>query len=128
MFDSWLPVAYNPCFFVWHSSWNNNRLSNYDEMEARLSTQDRIEEVTSGMCELLKEKNKRYGDSALNPKNVFFKGDATNSIRIRLDDKIGRVMNSNEIRVNDICDLIGYEVLLLISMGVTKEDILALID
>lgn len=52
-------------------------------------------------------------------------GDATNSILIRLDDKLGRVMSNTEDkpRVNDVCDIIGYCTLLLISMGVTAEDI-----
>ena len=61
----------------------------------------------------------------VNPKGIFYKGDSTNSILIRLDDKIGRVMSNTEEkpRVNDVCDIIGYCTLLLISMGVTAEDI-----
>ena len=39
---------------------------------------------------LLLYKNKKYGDSAINPKKIFYKGDATNSILIRLDDKLGK--------------------------------------
>ena len=61
----------------------------------------------------------------LSSNNVFFKGDATNSILIRLDDKIGRIKsNTDETpRTNDVADIIGYCVLLLISMGVSAEDI-----
>ena len=63
--------------------------------------------------------------SALKPNNVFFKGDATNSILIRLDDKIGRIKSNTEEkpRTNDVADIIGYCVLLLISMGVSAEEI-----
>ena len=68
-------------------------------------------------------KNKKYGDSALHPNNIFYKGDSTNSIKIRLDDKVGRIKNCEETRVNDVSDLIGYSVLLLASMNVTKDDI-----
>ncbi len=89
------------------------------------SSKDKIIEITDSMRDLLLYKNEKYGDSALSPNNVFYKGDSTNSILIRLDDKIGRIKsNSNpEPRINDVCDIIGYCTLLLISMGVTSEDI-----
>jgi len=92
------------------------------------STQAKIVEVTTAIQELLLEKNKRYGDAAINPTNTFSKLSGNASIKIRLDDKINRVKASEEIRVNDVCDIIGYCTLLLISMGVSKEDILKLID
>ena len=88
-------------------------------------TQRKINEITDAMKDLLLYKNMKYGDSAINPKKIFYKGDSTNSILIRLDDKLGRIMSNTEEkpRVNDTVDLIGYLILLLISMGVTKEDI-----
>ena len=88
-------------------------------------TQQRIHEIMGAMKDLLLYKNQKYGDSAINPKKIFYKGDSTNSILISLDDKIGRVMSNTEEkpRVNDVCDIIGYCVLLLISMGVTSGDI-----
>ncbi|MBO4640855.1 MAG: hypothetical protein J5710_13980 [Treponema sp.] len=77
------------------------------------------------MKDLLLYKNKKYGDSAINPKKIFYKGDSTNSILIRLDDKLSRILNSEEEkpRINDCCDIIGYLTLLLISLGVSKKDI-----
>ena len=88
-------------------------------------TQRRIHEIMGAMKDLLLYKNQKYGDSAINPKKIFYKGDSTNSILIRLDDKLGRVMSNTEEkpRINDVCDIIGYCTLLLISMGVTAEDI-----
>jgi hypothetical protein len=86
-------------------------------------SQKKIVEICESMKDLLLYKNEKYGDSALNPKNIFYKGDATNSIKIRLDDKIGRVRNCEETRVNDVCDIIGYCVLLLASMGVNGNEI-----
>lgn len=88
-------------------------------------TQQKIHQIMNAMKDLLLYKNQKYGDSAINPKKIFYKGDSTNSILIRLDDKIGRVMSNTEEkpRINDICDIIGYCTLLLISMGVTAEDI-----
>ena len=90
-----------------------------------MSNREKIIEITDSMKDLLLYKNEKYGDSALSPKNIFYKGNSTNSILIRLDDKIGRIKNNTEPkpRVNDVCDIIGYCVLLLASMNVTSEDI-----
>lgn len=89
-----------------------------------------IAEIIDAMKHLLIEKNKRYGNSALKPQNIFYKGDAQNSILIRLDDKLGRIKANTEStpRVNDVADIIGYCTLLLISMGTTAEDIKKLED
>ena len=89
------------------------------------SMEKRIAELTDAMKHLLIEKNKRYGNSALEPQNIFYKGSAQSSILIRLDDKLGRIKanTESEPRINDVADITGYCTLLLISMGVTKEDI-----
>ena len=79
------------------------------------TTQDKIEKVFNGMRDLVLEKNKRYGDSALNPIKCFSKVSADESIRIRLDDKLKRIMNASEIRKNDVADIIGYLSLLCVS-------------
>ena len=93
-------------------------------------TQQKIKDILSGMTDLLLYKNKKYGDSAKNPKKIFYKADSTNSILIRLDDKIGRVMSNTEEkpRVNDVADIIGYCTLLLVSMGITSEDLKKFMD
>ena len=69
---------------------------------------DACYEITASIKNVLLEKNKRYGNSALAPINVFYKGDATDSICIRLDDKLSRIKNSRELRKNDLYDLLGY--------------------
>ena len=90
-----------------------------------MPTQQKIKDILSGMTDLILYKNRKYGDSAISPKKIFYKGDSTNSILIRLDDKIGRVMSNTEEkpRVNDVADIIGYCTLLLVSMGITSEDL-----
>lgn len=76
---------------------------------------------------MLLEKNKRYGDSALNPVKVFASHlDDVDSILIRLDDKISRIRNSEEIRKNDVSDLMGYCVLLCKAKG--WEDFMDQVD
>ena len=73
------------------------------------------EEVITGFTTMLVEKNNRYGNSALNPIHIFYKGSATNSIEIRLDDKISRIRNSGKTNKNDMSDILGYLILLIIS-------------
>ena len=99
-------------------------------MTNHTETQQKIIEITEAMRELLLYKNEKYGDSALRPKHIFYKGDAVNSILIRLDDKLGRIMANTETapRVNDVADIIGYCTLLLIGMGAKTENIKKLMD
>lgn len=105
-------------------------INKYNLTKAGTETQQKIKDILSGMTDLLLYKNKKYGDSAINPKKIFYKGDSTNSILIRLDDKIGRVMSNTEEkpRVNDVADIIGYCTLLLVSMKVTSEDLKKFMD
>lgn len=92
-------------------------------------TQAEIKGITESLCSLLQYKNRCYGDSALKPQGIFYKGTAQSSILIRLDDKLGRIRNNTgEPRVNDIVDTMGYLTLLLIDMGVSGADIDALRD
>lgn len=80
-----------------------------------MTTRDNIITVTESLRQLLLIKNERYGDSALNPINIFNKQDAKNSILVRLDDKINRIKNSDDLRKNDVYDVMGYLVLLSIN-------------
>lgn len=82
-----------------------------------MKTQNKIKQVCNSLRELLLEKNKRYGDSAINPMRVFSKLDNTEQIKVRLDDKISRIKNSDQLRKNDVSDLLGYLVLICISKG-----------
>lgn len=73
------------------------------------------EQVLNSIKNVLIEKNKRYGNAGLEPLGVFYKGDAENSIKIRLDDKLSRIKNSKTLRKNDLYDLLGYCILYLIN-------------
>ena len=81
-------------------------------------SQLRIAQVFKSMMELVLEKNRRYGDSALSPKQIFSKLDSGESIKLRLDDKISRIMNNNgEVRKNDVADIMGYLALFSVSQN-----------
>ena len=73
--------------------------------------------VLNNVSEVLIEKNRKYGNAALEPIGLFYKGDSTTSITIRIDDKISRVKNAEVLRKNDMFDLLGYSLLLGISQN-----------
>jgi hypothetical protein len=68
------------------------------------------------IAHMLIEKNIAYGDSALDPVRIFSKADPAEQLRVRIDDKLSRLMKGTEyVGDNDIDDLIGYLVLLKIA-------------
>lgn len=92
--------------------------------------QRKIVEITEGIQDLLLYKNEQYGNIGSNPLNLFARymdksTPALNGIYQRLDDKLSRIKNcpDKQPRVNDVVDVMGYLNLLLVNLGVTKEDI-----
>lgn len=80
------------------------------------NTVNDINRVCNEIKEMLMEKNLAYGDSALDPVRVFSKADASEQIRVRIDDKLSRFAKGREYPGdNDINDLIGYLILLKIA-------------
>lgn len=69
--------------------------------------------------QLLLEKNKAYGDSALSGVKVFSRLDSTQGIMIRIDDKLSRIKNRGITSETEdtVMDLIGYLILLRIAMS-----------
>ncbi len=71
------------------------------------------------------EKNNNYGDSALQPLNVFSKADAVHGIKVRIDDKLKRIKNSGLVDATEdtLQDLAGYLILLMIAKDNASNDI-----
>lgn len=82
-------------------------------------TQEKISAVYDSLKSLVIYKNEKYGNSALEPLGIFSKNDSTNSILIRLDDKLQRIKNASELRKNDVSDIMGYLCLLCVDKGWT---------
>jgi len=82
-----------------------------------------VEYLLSELQDLLEEKNKAYGDSALNPIRLFSKISAAESLRIRIDDKLSRIKNKGITpdTEDSLMDLIGYLVLLKIAIKKEKR-------
>ncbi len=76
-----------------------------------------IATVCDEIKELLLEKNRKYGDSALNPVRVFSKASPIEQIKVRLDDKLSRLRNQQDDEDEDVLtDLIGYIVLYKVAL------------
>jgi len=70
------------------------------------------------IAEMLIKKNISYGDSALSPTRLFAQSDSVEQLKVRIDDKLNRIKNSQGFAGdNDIDDLIGYLILLRIAMS-----------
>lgn len=84
------------------------------EMESRFD--ESVWDTLIGIFFLLIEKNRKYGDSALNPARIFSKASNIEQLYTRVDDKLSRIKNAQDDEDEDvIADLIGYLVLLTIA-------------
>jgi hypothetical protein len=79
-----------------------------------------VQEVLDSIEKMLIEKNRKYGNSALEPLGVFSQLSAKEGLLIRIDDKLKRIKNGSLEKDDEdvVNDLIGYLVLLKISDNV----------
>lgn len=81
----------------------------------RIAVRQTIEKVCDDVKAMLLDKNSKYGNSVLEPINVFFKGPALDGIRVRIDDKLKRMQEMMTTSVapdeDTMLDLIGYLIL-----------------
>jgi len=90
----------------------------------KTSTQHTIADVCDNIKNMLIEKNKSYGDSALDPIRLFSKASSDEQIKIRIDDKLSRISRGSEFYGdNDLDDLIGYLILLKVSKVYNKKEL-----
>jgi hypothetical protein len=68
------------------------------------------------ICQLLVEKNRKYGNSAFKPKRIFSKCTNIEQLLVRIDDKLSRISSSGMQSPDEdtLNDLIGYLILLKI--------------
>jgi hypothetical protein len=86
-------------------------------MKSEIDIQKMISEECRAIEQLLLEKNRKYGNSALDPIRVFSKSSTIEQLNVRIDDKLSRVLNRQEDDDEDVVDdLIGYLILLKVAM------------
>jgi hypothetical protein len=73
-----------------------------------------IDRVLLSIGVMLKEKNKKYGNSAMKPLRVFSNASPIEQIKVRIDDKLSRLVRGVGIDEDEdvLKDLIGYLVIL----------------
>jgi len=75
-----------------------------------------VQSEIKNQCDFIKEfllnKNRKYGNSAIEPQRVFSKVDPIEQINVRLDDKISRIISGQCDDDEDVeLDIIGYLIL-----------------
>lgn len=91
-------------------------------MEDFQNIQNLISEECNNLKELLLEKNRKYGNSAITPLRIFSKSSPKEQIKVRIDDKLSRLSNNNGDEDEDVIqDLIGYLILYRICDRVNSE-------
>jgi len=80
-----------------------------------------VRKVLSEVESTLLEKNRQYGNSALEPLRVFSKASTIEQLYVRLDDKLSRIARGLGESEDVILDLLGYLVLLRIATGSKDE-------
>lgn len=90
-----------------------------------MNTRNKIKSKCKKLEELLLNKNAKYGDSALEPLNVFSEANAVTGIKVRIDDKLKRIKNAGLVDATEdtLQDLAGYLILLMIAKDNASNDI-----
>ena len=78
-------------------------------------SQEEVQKLIAETCdeikELLLEKNRNYGNAAIDPIRIFSKADVLEQINVRLDDKLSRLARGSNAGEDVELDLVGYIVL-----------------
>lgn len=90
-----------------------------------MNTKNSIKRKCKELEELLLSKNEKYGNSALEPLNVFSCAGAVAGIKMRIDDKLKRIKNAGLVDATEdtLQDLAGYLILLMIAKDNESHDI-----
>ena len=79
-----------------------------------------VTSICNEVRDMLVTKNRKYGNSALDPARIFSSADAIEQLKVRIDDKLSRIRNQQGDEDEDvIMDLMGY--LVLLRMALARE-------
>lgn len=69
-----------------------------------MSNEEFFNKAYSSICNMQIAKDAKYGNSALHPLEIFSKHHPYGA---RIDEKLARVKHADELRKNDLADIIG---------------------
>lgn len=122
-YQAYIEGASGPCPGCVPDSVESNWMPIENNVDAHVtqSTSDAsfgIARQCDAIKDMLLEKNRKYGNSALEPKRIFSRASPLEQINVRIDDKLSRLMSAQSDEDEDVdLDLIGY----LILRRVAKE-------
>lgn len=80
-----------------------------DDADPQAQFKRDIQGVAEDVTAMLVEKNRKYGNSALDPIRVFSKASPIEQLLVRIDDKLSRLRSSQMDDSEDVrMDLLGY--------------------
>jgi len=107
------------CLNITHCNHEIDNILQKQQWWKKMNTQEEIRKTMNELRDFLIQKNEQYGDSVMNPISIFSKLGKDAGLRVRIDDKLNRLMQGNDSMESDedvVKDLIGYLTLLLIAL------------
>lgn len=96
----------------------NNETTDLEDEKLNQSLKNYLKEIGT----LLIQKNRKYGNAALNPCRIFSKTNKVEQLLVRCDDKLNRIKNrQNDEDEDPIKDLIGYLILILVCFNIEEK-------
>lgn len=94
----------------------SRKIYSFEVLNVASSMQHAIARTVQKIGRALLDKNRKYGNSALNPIRVHSTSDSVEQIKVRADDKLSRLRAAQEDDAEDaLFDYIGYLILLHIA-------------
>lgn len=101
---------------------NDDPCDNHDgafDTVGRKDVSTLIAEECDALKAMLIDKNRKYGNSALDPLRIASRASAEEQLLVRIDDKLSRLKSAQPDETEDVwLDLIGYVVLLRVARRV----------
>lgn len=91
-----------------------NRLTFLFLLKGAYDKQISILDYIDNICNLVEEKNKKYGSAILNPLPILFKKDEIDVktlIKLQMNNKLMRMINSKKDDEDAVLDFLGYSIL-----------------
>lgn len=81
------------------------------DLRKKPNFEEMVDVVLADISQMLKLKNRAYGNSALEPLRIFSKADDVEQLNVRIDDKLSRIKRGAAAGEDVEIDLIGYLVI-----------------
>lgn len=94
-----------------HEEFANKIYDEISKIKNTIHTENTIDKILDELAEMLIEKNKKYGNSALEPVRKFSKATVKEGLLVRMDDKVSRLEKGIGDDEDTMFDLMGYGII-----------------